>query len=272
MELVRKILVIDDEMEMLENCSRILGRLGYDCLICDDSERVLDIIKSERPDLVITDLKMPRKDGITIVAEVRGFAPEIPVIVMTGFASIDSAVEAMKAGAFDYLTKPFTLDHFRLTIDRALQQVSLKEENKNLKAQLLERYQFNNIIGRSSAIQEVFEVIKKVASSDVNVLILGESGTGKELVARSLHTNSSRVDHPFIPVDCVALPDQLLESELFGYEKGAFTGANSTKPGLMELAHRGSVFLDEIGDLTLILHLTRCECWKIGLGPAMFGN
>ena len=246
----RKILVIDDELEMLENCARILKRLGYECLTCNNSLIALDLIKEKEPDLILTDLKMPNKDGLAIVREVHEFDEDLPVIVITGFASIESAVGAMKAGAYNYLAKPFSLDQFRLTVERALEQITLKEENRNLKAQIQE-INFNNIIGTSTTMQKLFGTIRKVAKSEANILILGESGTGKELVARSLHVNSLREERPFVAVDCVSLPDQLLESELFGHVKGAYTGAYVAKAGLLEIAHTGTVFLDEIGDLSI---------------------
>lgn len=253
MDLMRNILVIDDEPDMLENCERIIKRLGYNCITCNDSEKAIKLLESEQPDLILTDLKMPKKDGLAVIQEVKAINSELPVIVITGYGSVESAVKAMKAGAFDFIAKPFSIDHFRITVERALGQIQLKEENRNLKTQLQEAYQFNNIIGSSPAIQEVFETILKVAKSEANIVILGESGTGKDLAARSIHVNSRRSKNSFVAVDCVALPDQLLESELFGYEKGAFTGANTSKPGLIELAHRGTLFLDEIGDLGINL-------------------
>jgi len=252
-DVTRKILVIDDEDEMLENCQRILEHMGHGCLTSSDSEKAINLIEQEKPNLVLTDLKMPKKDGLAVLREVHEIDRDLPVIVITGYGSIESAVEAMKAGAFDYIAKPFSLDQFQITVDRALQQINLQEENRNLKAQLQEVFQLNSIIGSSPAIHEVFETITKVAKSEANVIILGESGTGKELAARSMHINSRRAKSPFIAVDCVSLPENLLESELFGYEKGAFTGAIAAKQGLFELANRGTLFLDEIGDLGINL-------------------
>ncbi|SHJ12493.1 sigma-54-dependent transcriptional regulator [Desulfosporosinus lacus] len=208
------------------------------------------MIKKHGPDLILTDIKMPKKDGLTVLREVQEFDKDIPVIVITGFATIESAIDAMKAGAYNYLPKPFTLDQFRLTVERAIDQIKLKEENRALKSQMQESNS-HNTIGVSAPMKELYETICKVAKSEANVLILGESGTGKELTARSLHSNSPRSCRPFVAVDCVSLPDQLLESELFGHEKGAFTGAYASKPGLIELANTGTVFLDEIGDLSI---------------------
>jgi len=180
---------------------------------------------------------------------VKRINPEAPVILFTAHATIETAVEAIKAGAFDYITKPFTADQLQVVIERALTQRRLQEENRRLKEQLQESYRFENIVGRSLPMLQVFEVVKKVARSEANILIVGESGTGKELVARSIHVNSTRAAKPFIPVDCASLPENLLESELFGHEKGAFTGAHMTRPGLFEYGNGGTVFLDEVGDL-----------------------
>jgi len=249
----RRILVIDDEEDMLENCSRILRRIGYEPLTEKDPVRAVEAIERERPDLVLTDLRMPEMDGIEILRATKQIDPEIPVILFTAYATIETAVEAIKEGAFDYIPKPFSADQLQVSIERALQQKRLLEENRRLKEQVASTYSFENIVGKSLPMLQVFELIKKVAKSEANVLILGESGTGKELVARSIHANSRRAERAFIPVDCASLPETLLESELFGHEKGAFTGAVSSRPGLFEFANGGTIFLDEVGDLGMNL-------------------
>jgi len=245
-----RILVIDDEEDMLVNCGRMLTRFGYEPLTATDGTAGLEILQRERPALVLTDLRMPGMDGMEVVRAAKAADPNVIVIMTTAFATLESAVEAIKEGAYDYLTKPFTADQLRLIIDRALTQRRLQEENQRLRQQLQQTYRFENIIGRSMAMTEVYEVIKKVASSEANILILGESGTGKELIARCLHANSRRAEKPFIPVDLASLPENLLESELFGHERGAFTGAHATRAGLFEAAQGGTVFLDEIGELS----------------------
>jgi DNA-binding NtrC family response regulator len=248
-----KILVIDDEKDMLENCSRILGKNNYHCLTTDNPAEALGIASLEHPVLVLTDLKMPKKDGMQVMKELKSLDPSIIVIVFTAYASVQSAVETMKEGAFDFIPKPFSADQLLITVERALKQRRLEEDNKNLRTQIETTYGFDNIIGNSAEIQKVFEVIRKVAKTDANILIYGESGTGKELTAKSIHLNSMRRDKAFIPVDCVALSENLVESELFGHEKGAFTGAHIAKHGLFELADKGTFLLDEIGKMNLVM-------------------
>ncbi|MDP3768933.1 MAG: sigma-54 dependent transcriptional regulator, partial [Dehalococcoidia bacterium] len=204
-----------------------------------------------RPDLLLTDLKMPGMDGLELLRQARELDPALPVIVITAFATIESAVAAIKEGAFDYLPKNFSVDQLQVTVERALRQRALQLENQHLRNQLQGTFGFENIVGRSPAMADVFELVRKAARSEANILVVGESGTGKELIARAAHANSPRATQAFVPVDCASLPEQLLESELFGHEKGAFTGAVRTKPGLMEVAHHGTVFLDEIGELPL---------------------
>jgi DNA-binding NtrC family response regulator len=201
----------------------------------------------------LTDLKMPGMDGMELLRRARAIDPALPVILITAFATIESAVAAIKDGAFDYLPKNFTVDQLRMAVERGIRQRELELENRNLREQLQGTLGFENIIGRSPAMTKVFELVRKAARSDANILVVGDSGTGKELIARAVHANSPRAAQPFVPVDCASLPEQLLESELFGHEKGAFTGAVRAKPGLMEVAHRGTLFLDEIGELPLAL-------------------
>jgi DNA-binding NtrC family response regulator len=235
---------------MVDNCVRILRRAGHRCLSTTDPERALALLESERPDLVLTDLKMPALDGLAVLRRAHEIDPTLPVIVITAFATIESAVAAIKEGAFDYLPKNFSVDQLTLVVERALRQRRLSQENRNLREQLQTVLGLDNVIGRSPAMAQVFELVKKAARSEANILVLGESGTGKELIARAIHANSPRAGQAFVPVDCASLPENLLESELFGHEKGAFTGAVKTKPGLMEVASGGTLFLDEIAELS----------------------
>jgi DNA-binding NtrC family response regulator len=243
------VLIVDDEPDMVENCARILRRAGYRCLTATDPYRALALLESDAPDLLLTDLKMAGMDGMELLRRARDLDPSLPVIMITAFATIESAVAAVREGAFDYLPKNFSVDQLRVAVDRALRHRGLQVENRNLREQLQQTYGLENIIGRSPAMTRVFELVKKAARSEANILVVGESGTGKELIARAIHANSPRAGQGFIPVDCASLPENLLESELFGHEKGAFTGAVRSKPGLMEVAHRGTLFLDEIGEL-----------------------
>ena len=251
----RRVLVVDDEPDMVENCARILRRAGYQCLTETDPNRALTLVDAERPDLLLTDLKMPGMDGMEVLRRAHAVDPALPVILITAFASIESAVAAIKDGAFDYLPKNFSVDQLRVAVERGLRQRDLQLENRNLREQLQGALGFENIIGRSPAMTKVFELVRKAARSDANILVLGESGTGKELIARAIHANSPRAAQAFVPVDCASLPEQLLESELFGHERGAFTGAVKSKRGLMEVADRGTLFLDEIGELPLALQV-----------------
>jgi two-component system, NtrC family, response regulator HydG len=251
----QRVLIVDDEPDMVENCARILARAGYQCLTTTDPEEALGLVESEHPDLLITDLKMPGLDGMELIRRARQLDAALPIIVITAFATIESAVAAIKEGAFDYLPKTFSVDQLRVAADRALGHRSLQLENRNLRAQLRGTFGFENFIGRSPAMAQVFELVRKAGRSEANILVQGESGTGKELVARAVHANSPRVAAPFVVVDCASLPEHLLESELFGHEKGAFTGAVKSKPGLMETAHRGTLFLDEIAELPVSLQV-----------------
>jgi DNA-binding NtrC family response regulator len=248
-----RVLVVDDEPDMVVNCTRLLERLDYRCLGAADGERGLALLEAERPDVLITDLKLPGIDGMELLRRARALDPDLPVIVVTGFATIESAVAAVKEGAFDYLPKTFTVDQLQVAVDRARRHRQLAQENRSLRGQLQETLGLDNVMGRSPTMSRVFELVKKAARSEANILILGESGTGKELIARAIHANSPRAGHPFVPVDCASLPEHLLESELFGHEKGAFTGAIRSKPGLIETANRGTLFLDEIGEIPLTL-------------------
>jgi DNA-binding NtrC family response regulator len=250
-----RILIVDDEPDMVENCARILRRAGHRCLTTTDPRRALALLEAEGPDLLLTDLKMPEVDGLALLRRAHELDPALPVIVVTAFATIESAVAAVKEGAFDYLPKTFSVDQLTIVVDRALRQRRLALENRNLREQLQTTFALDNVVGRSPAMAQVFELVKKAARSEANILVLGESGSGKELIARAVHANSPRAAQAFVPVDCASLPENLLESELFGHEKGAFTGAMRTKPGLMEVAAGGTLFLDEIGDLPVSLQV-----------------
>ncbi len=244
-----KVLLIDDSPEIVQNLSEYLTSEGYDVTATSDGASGISLIEKNFYDLVLTDLKMPGADGMEVLKYVKEHSPDSICILLTGYGTIRNAVEAIKNGAFDYLTKPVKLDEIAVTLKRAFEYRNLKRENVNLRNQLKKKYQFKNIIGESPAMQKVFETVEKVADTDSTVLILGESGTGKELIARALHYNSYRREGPFVPVNCAAIPSELLESELFGHEKGAFTSAIRTRIGRFELANGGTLFLDEIGDM-----------------------
>ena len=248
-----KILIIDDEAEMLDNCGRILKRSGYDCSLLQESENLTRVLKEDLPDLILTDLRMPKKDGMHVLKEAKTIDPDIIVLLFTAYGTIKSALEACKLGAFDYIQKPFSAEQLRIAVNRGIKQKRLSDENKYLRSQLKKAYGFSKIIGKSTSLQEVLMLVRKVSNTDANILIRGDSGTGKELIARSIHTNSERRNRPFVPVDCASLPENLLESELFGHEKGAFTGAHVTRPGIFEYANGGTLFLDEIGELNITL-------------------
>lgn len=247
---MEKILVVDDEQSLREVLSIMLKRAGYAVTSATDGEEAVELLQKEIFDLVITDLRMPKVDGLEVLKAVKSTSPETVVLIITAFASADSAVEAMKQGAYDYLTKPFQVDEVQLIIRNALEKRRLTTENMLLKREMASQSSFAQLVGHSEAMQKVFEVVRKVADSKSNVLICGESGTGKELVARAIHYNSARSVLPFVAVNCSAVPETLLESELFGHMKGSFTGAIANKAGLFEIANGGTIFLDEIGDTT----------------------
>jgi len=247
---MEKILIVDDERSLRDVLSIMLKRAGYDITVASDGDEAIARIEKELFDLVITDLKMPKAGGLEVLKAVKEASPDSVVLIITAFASAESAVEAMKLGAYDYLPKPFQVDEVQLIIRNALEKRRLSTENMLLKREMAAKTMQARMVGTSDAMQKVFDVIKKVADTKSNVLICGESGTGKELVARAIHASSARARMPFVPVNCSALPEALLESELFGYMKGAFTGAAANKAGLFEVASGGSIFLDEIGETT----------------------
>jgi DNA-binding NtrC family response regulator len=244
-----RILVVDDEPAMLDNCRRLLTAEGYGCRGLADALQVRDVLREYRPDLLLLDLRMPAADGMTVLAAAVADDPGLPIIVITGYASIGSAVQAMREGAFDYLAKPFTADQLLLVVDRALRYRGLTLENEALRAQVVGAGAAG-IVGSSPDFLQVLEQARKVARTEANVLITGESGTGKEVLARFIHAESPRRPRPFTPVDCAALPEGLLESELFGHERGAFTGAVARKDGLLTVANGGTAFLDEITEMS----------------------
>jgi DNA-binding NtrC family response regulator len=250
-----KVLLIDDEVTMVQMIAELLRREGHEVFPFSSYSLAIETLETERPELVITDLYLDktRTHGLEILQKARALNPPSTVIVITAYATIETAVDAMKKGAFDYLEKPFKVDDLRLCVRRALTYNDAISENIYLKKQLKKKYQFNQLIGNSPQMQEVFKMIERVTDTDSTILILGESGTGKELVARALHFNSRRQFAPFIPINCSALPENLLESELFGHCKGAFTGAINDKKGLFQEADGGTIFLDEIGSMPPVL-------------------
>jgi DNA-binding NtrC family response regulator len=248
-----KILVIDDSPEIVKLFSEYLLGEGYEVDTAEDGAKGIALIEGNSYDLILTDLKMPGTDGMDVLKYLTEHSPDSICIILTGYGTVKNAVEAIKLGAFDYLTKPVKMDEILVTFQRAFEYRDLKRENVHLRNQLKRKYRFENIIGDSEGTQKVFELIEKVADTDSTVLILGESGTGKELIAKAIHYNSYRRDKPFVPVNCAAIPGELLESELFGHEKGAFTNAIRMRIGRFELAHGGTIFLDEIGDMNPIL-------------------
>ncbi len=242
----KQVLIVDDEPNLRKILSAQLTRDGYDVMTAEDGEQGLAALREHHIDLVITDLKMPKVDGMTLLKEALGEDPELPVVMITAHGTVDTAVEALKSGAFDYLTKPFDKDEVRQIVGKALKTKELAGTEASATSESAARF---GIIGASPGILDLYAVLERVADTPTTVLITGESGTGKELVARALHDHSARHDKPFIKVNCAAIPKELIESELFGYERGAFTGAVTSKPGRFELAGGGTLFLDEIGEI-----------------------
>ena len=243
------ILIIDDDKEVLKILKTIVEKMGFKVSAVSDSLTGLHLLKEENPDLLITDLMMQPMDGISVLKEAKIINKDIMVLILTGQPTVNTAVDAMKQGALDYIQKPIVIDQLNLAINKAIERKRLIDENRYLRTQLDDRYKFHNIIGQSKTMRNVYATIEKVAPTNASVMISGESGTGKEMIARAIHTYSLRKDQQFVGVDCVALPSHLIESELFGHEKGAFTGATASRPGLLETANKGSVFLDEITEL-----------------------
>jgi len=247
----RKILIVDDDINHRLMLKATLNEKNYEVFEAEDGADVIKLVDHEFYDLILLDLKMKNVDGITALKEIKKISPSIPVIIMTAYSSVNSAVEALKLGAVDYLVKPLDMDIVCHTIGKALDYLQLRIENRTLRERIEQNFEISSIIGKSKKMKELFEIIAMSAPSDATILILGESGTGKELIANAIHQNSGRRDKPFIKINCAALPENLLESELFGHEKGAFTGALSKRQGRFELADGGTLFLDEIGDMTI---------------------
>lgn len=245
----KRVLLIDDEARVRTSLKMVLEP-SYDIFQAADAQEGLDLFRKEGPDLVLLDVILPGTDGLAVLQTLRSENKMTPVIMLTGTKSVKTAVDAMKLGAADYLSKPFEVEELRIVVDRALNSLELEREVKQLRAQVLQRYAFHNLIGKSQGMQEIYAKIEQVSDSRTTVLITGESGTGKELVAKALHYNSSRRERPFIALNCAALPETLIESELFGHEKGSFTDATARRVGQFELANSGTLFLDEIGDLS----------------------
>ncbi len=251
-----RVLVVDDERSMRELLSIVLRRDGYDVMVAEDGASALEILGSQRVDILITDIRMPNMNGVELLREAKRIAPDVISIVMTAFASTDTAVEALRLGAADYVNKsPGAAAEVRLRVGRELERKRLLQENLLLKKALRTTHQYSNIIGSSSSMLALFQLVDTIAPTSSTVLISGESGTGKELVARAIHFNSLRKDRPFVAVNCGALSETLLDSELFGHMRGAFTGADSNKKGLIEVAEKGTIFLDEIGEMSPLVQV-----------------
>ncbi|MDQ2844736.1 MAG: sigma-54 dependent transcriptional regulator, partial [Acidobacteriota bacterium] len=244
-----RILVVEDEDKLRRVVQLQLESSGYEVDGAPSAEQALPL--ATVADLVLTDLRLPGMNGLEFVTELHARGIGAPVIVMTAHGSVEAAVQAMKLGAADFLQKPFSLDHLTTVVGKVMALQSLRTENQRLREELDQRYQFDNIVGRSANMREIFHTVERVAPTRATVLLAGESGVGKDMIARAIHHHSPRKNHPFVKINCTALPENLMESELFGYEKGAFTGANASKPGRFEQADKGTVFLDEIGDVPL---------------------
>ena len=251
--MTRKILIVDDDPAHCRMLEAVLGSEKYETRCAPDGQSAVEAVAKRFYDLILMDIRMNRVGGMEALRKIKEISPDIPIVMMTAYASIDTAVKAMKSGAYDYLTKPLDIDELKILVDKALRHNQLERENMYLREQLGNRFDFSNIIGRSRAMKELLETVALVAPSEATVLILGESGTGKELIANAIHQNSPRRGHPLIRVNCAALPETLLESELFGHERGAFTGAVSRRQGRFQLADKGSIFLDEIAEMSPVI-------------------
>ena len=248
-ETTGSILLVDDEINTLKVLSAILKKNGYGVTTARTAEEALDKSSKSSFDAIVTDYRLPGMDGLRFISALRTNMPDVPVVMLTAFGTIENAVEAMKKGAFNYISKPVNPDELLTVMREALTKRRLMVENISLKSQLKERYNYRNIIGKSGSMQDIYTLIETVARSSSNILVNGESGTGKELIARAIHYESPRAEKPFAPIDCASIPEQLIESEIFGHEKGSFTGAHERKPGQIELADGGTIFLDEVGEL-----------------------
>jgi two-component system, NtrC family, response regulator AtoC len=254
-----RILIVDDEEVIRESFCEWLSELGHEVFVANNGNNALRIIKNEKPSIAIIDLVMPGMDGIEVLKRARGISREIEIIIMTAYGSVSTAINAMKEGAYDYIEKPFCPGKVEMLLEKLIEHQNVKEENIILHHKLDERYSFENIVYKSSKMQSVIELVKVVAKSNATILITGESGTGKELVARAIHNSSYRSNKPFLAISCAALPENILESELFGHEKGSFTGAHIQRKGKFEIAGNGTLFMDEIGDMSanIQVHMLR---------------
>ncbi len=247
--MAERILVVDDEPSMREFLEIMLSQEGYQVTTASTGEEGLKTYRNTEPDLVLTDVRMPGMSGLDLIREIHNVDPSVPIIAITAYASADDALRAVREGAYDYLSKPFQVEDLRIIIRNALEARRLRRENLDLRRSVEESYRFGDIIGKSPEMLDIFNLISRVAPSKASVLILGESGTGKELIAKAIHQWSPRADRPFVTINCTAIPENLLESEMFGHVKGSFTGAVANKPGLVEAAHTGTLFLDEVGEI-----------------------
>ena len=251
MEGKQRVLVLDDNLDMAETIGLMLARGGYQCTVTCESSKAMELIAESQPDLMLTDLKMPGMSGMEILERAKSEYPALPVIIVTGYATVDAAVEGMRKGAVDFVSKPFHADELILKVNKALQHAKVLDENRYLREEIQGASFASEIVGRSDAMRKVLESLDRLRDADCRVLLTGESGTGKEVIARAIHRMGPRRKEKFLAVNCVALTETLLESELFGHERGAFTGATSSKKGLFELADRGTLYLDEIADTSL---------------------
>ncbi|MBI2027830.1 MAG: sigma-54-dependent Fis family transcriptional regulator [Deltaproteobacteria bacterium] len=250
-----KILIVDDEQSILEFLEIMLRREKYDVAQASNAKKALKLLEKESFDMVISDIQMPEISGMELLSKVKNMNPDIIVMMITAYGSTESAVEAMKLGAYDYITKPFKIDELKIILKKAFMERSLKRENIQLKKELCTKYEFNNIVGASSCMVKLYDMIQRVSQTKTNILITGESGTGKELIAKAIHYNGPLKDKPFVTINCGAIPENLMESEMFGHKKGSFTGAISEKTGLFEIANSGTIFLDEVGELPLTIQV-----------------
>lgn len=250
-----RVLVVDDEESIREFLEIMLRKEGYEVTVAEDGQAALEVIKRKSIDLVISDLQMPNMTGIELLKQVKDHYPNMLFMMITAFGTTETAVEAMKLGAYDYITKPFKIDEVRIVISNALRSQNLEVENRTLKKELGKEYSFQNLVGNSEPMHRIYEMVRRVSQTPTNVLITGESGTGKEVVAKAIHFNGLLKDRPFVTVNCGAIPESLMESEMFGHKKGSFTGAVADKSGLFEVADGGTLFLDEVGELPLSIQV-----------------
>ena len=251
----KRILIVDDEESIRDFLNIMLKKEGYEPTLVEDGQQALEILKKKSFDLIISDMQMPHVTGLELLRQVKEQDPDMLFMVITAFGTTETAVEAMKLGAYDYITKPFKIDEVRINIAKALRNQSLEIENRFLKKELNKEYSFQNLVGNSNIMHRVFDMIKMVSQTPTNVLVTGESGTGKEMIAKAIHYNGTLAEKPFVPINCGAIPESLMESEMFGHKKGSFTGAVSDKSGLFEAADGGTLFLDEIGELPVSIQV-----------------